>query len=75
MEDTNRIIHNAVWINYGTKLLFLKAFADIVGKTRTDKQHTLQRTYAECRFIYIYFCSEFHYRQNIISIYPNFYFL
>ena len=64
MEHTYGIIHYAIGIHHGAELILQKASAYVVGKTRTDKQHTFKRTYAECRFIYVHFCSELHNKSN-----------
>ena len=66
MQDACRIIHHAVRINHGIKLLFDKPLAYVVGKARTNKEHVFKRLNLKVGLVYLNFCPELH----IISSFP-----
>ena len=65
MQDACRIVHYTIRIDHGTKLIGHETLTNIVGKTRTYKQHTLARFNAEPCERYIYRCAKLHNRLFI----------
>jgi len=60
MQYARWVIHHPVWVDHSPELVVHEAFANVIGKTRTNEQHPVRRHYFERGLTYVNLCLKKH---------------